>query len=219
MVLLAAALLALVVAAGIVFWSSSQPDSSGASRPLRELPLADLVTRDGRLYAPAESTPFHGRLYQNFPSSEEFPTTPVRKLEIDIHDGKAHGRSVGYFDDGKLEVEEFFTNGVSNGLRTRWDQAGWKKSEEMIEHGQLNGRHMEWHPNGSKAVEMTMKNGQPEGLVEAWYPDGKLKSRTRFSDGKITKREFFPMAGQDPSPQEEPSETPGCTDESGQSQN
>lgn len=203
----------LGLATGLGFWwrsSRTAGEASEASRTLREVLLADLVQRDGRLYAFAETKPFDGRLYENFPNTEEFPTSPVRKLEIEIHDGKAHGRSVGYFDDGKLEVEEFFINGVSNGLRTRWDQGGWKKSEEMIEHGKLNGRHIEWHENGSKAVEMTLKDGQPEGLAETWHPDGKLKSRTRFAAGKITKREFFPEGG--PTlPPEEISGTPSGT--------
>jgi len=177
----------LVLATGLGFWWHSQgtaEDPGEASPTVRELPLAELVKRDGLLYASAETKPFDGRLYENFPNSK-------RKVGIEIHDGKAHGRSVGYFEDGKLEVEEFFVKGVSHGLRTRWDQDGWKKSEEKIVHGKLHGRHIEWCENGSKAVEMTLKDNQPEGLAETWHPDGELKSRTHFVAGKIAEREFF----------------------------
>ena len=166
-----------------------------ASPPPRELTLAELVRRDGRLYAPGESTPFDGVLYENFPGSK-------RKLEIEIRDGRADGRSLGYFENGNLEVEEFFTAGVSHGLRTRWDAEGRKRSEERIEHGKLNGLHLEWHANGAKALAMTLHDNQPEGTAEAWYPDGNLKSRTRFEAGKIVKREFFPAGGQAPPPAE-----------------
>jgi antitoxin component YwqK of YwqJK toxin-antitoxin module len=181
--------LALAIPAGIGIWWHDSKHRAGGTRPvnpvLRELTLAELVKQNGKLYAPAESTPFDGLLYENFPGSK-------RKLEIEIHDGQADGRAVGYFENGKLEVEEFFTAGVSHGLRTRWDREGWKKSQEQIEHGKLNGPHLEWHANGTMAVSMTLKDNQPEGLAEAWYPDGSLKSRTHFVAGKIVKREYFP---------------------------
>jgi antitoxin component YwqK of YwqJK toxin-antitoxin module len=182
------------LAAGLGFWWKAQRDARAARdspRTVRELPLSQLTQRDGRLYASGESQPFDGRLIENFPNTEHFPTT-VRKLEIEIHDGKAHGRSTGYFVNRKREVEENFIAGVSNGLRTRWDETGWKKSEERIEHGKLNGSHVEWHENGKKAVAMTLQDGQPEGLAEAWYPTGEIKSRTRFTAGKIVERQFFP---------------------------
>lgn len=189
-----AAFLVLAVGTVLGFWWHSQrvtDELQGAGQAPRELRLDELTVKDGRLYASGEAKPFEGRLYENFPTAEHFPTT-VRKLEIEIHDGKAHGRSVGYFKDGKHEVEEFFIQGVSHGLRTRWSPEGGKKSEERIEHGKLNGSHIEWHANGKKAMEMTLRDGQPEGLAEAWYPDGKVKSRTRFTAGKVTDREFFP---------------------------
>ena len=183
-------LLALAAAIALCWHGSRHPpeDPRHATPTLRQLTLAQLVDRDGRLYAPGENTPFDGLLYENFPGSK-------RKLEIEIHGGRADGRSVGFFENGKLEVEEFFTAGVSHGLRTRWDEQGWKKSQERIEHGKLNGPHLEWHANGSKAVSMTLKDNQAEGLAEAWYPDGSLKSRTHFVGGKIVKREFFPAGG------------------------
>jgi antitoxin component YwqK of YwqJK toxin-antitoxin module len=194
-----AALLVLAVAAGIGFWWHSQrtaPGAPDAKRALRELRLDQLVSKDGRLYEPGKATPFEGRLYENFPTSEHFPTSN-RKLEIEIHAGKAHGRSVGYFKDGKLEVEEFFIQGVSHGLRTRWSPEGWKKSEERIQQGKLDGPHVEWHSNGRKALEMTLVKGKPDGIAEAWHPAGYLKSRTRFEGGEIVEREFFPDGAQD----------------------
>lgn len=181
--------LVLAVLAGLGLWWHCWKHPAGKAQhtnpPVREFTLAELTNRDGLLYAPGESTPFDGLLYENFPGSK-------RKLEIEIHDGRAHGRSVGYFENGKLEVEEYFTAGVSHGLRTRWDEAGWKKSQEQIEHGKLNGPHLEWYASGTKAVSMTLKDNQPVGLAEAWYPDGRLKCRTHFVAGKIVKREYFP---------------------------
>jgi antitoxin component YwqK of YwqJK toxin-antitoxin module len=203
--------LALLVAIAWSLWPSGD-EQRPIGPPVEVLRNALELRDDQRLYELGAKKPFNGLLVENF--SEE-----QRKMEIEIHDGKAHGHSRGWYDNGQLEVDESFVHGVSNGRRTRWHANGKKRSEADIVDGEIQGDYLEWHENGAKAVEMTMKNGQPEGLVEAWYPDGKLKSRTRFDGGKIAEREFFPMAGQDPSPQEEPSETPGDTDESGQCQN
>lgn len=194
-----------------------------ATRQLIELTQRELSLRDGKLYSANAKTPFTGRLYENYPISESvhepLPSSvkgraskknplSVRKLEIEIRDGKANGRSVGRYENGQIEVEEFFVAGVSHGLRTRWDEAGKKKSEEQIDHGKVNGRQVAWHDNGSKALEMTLRDGQPEGVAEAWYPDGQLKSRTHFAAGKILDREFFSdgPAAAATSENEEPSE-------------
>ena len=182
-----AILLVTATLAGLAYWWHSRGAAvqrRDSHRVVRELSRSQLALRDGRLYAAGDTETFNGRLFENFPNSG-------RKLEIEIRDGKVHGRSLGYFENRKLEVEEFFKEGVSHGLRTRWDDEGRKRSEEQIEHGKLNGRHLEWHDNGSRALEMTLRNGQPEGVAEAWFPSGELKSRTRFAGGKIVEREFF----------------------------
>lgn len=172
--------------AGIRFWLKA-PGEVRVTPP--ELRRSELTLREGRLYAEGDPKPFTGLLYDT-------SSPGVRKLEIEIRDGKAHGRSYGYRENGGLEVEEFFTEGVSHGVRTRWDEQGRKKSTTQIEHGKLNGPYLEWHDNGKKAVEMTLRNDQPEGVAEAWHPNGELKSRTRFVDGKMVERKFFPDSTQ-----------------------
>lgn len=152
---------------------------------LREVVRGDLDLREGVLYVHGAKEPFQGVLIEDFSKG-------VRKLAIDIRQGRADGVSRGWFENGQLEVEETFVAGVSHGLRTRWHANGKKKSEEHIEHGVVTGRYVEWFDNGQKAVEMVLQAGHPEGLAEAWYPDGTRKSQTQFADGKIVKREFFP---------------------------
>lgn len=191
------ALMVAITAVAVAWWLFSMRGTTeleNQEKAHREFMMSQLTLKDGRLFAPGEAQPFDGLLYENFPTSED-DSSPGRKLEIEIRAGMAHGRSVGYFKNHHLEVEEFFTDGVSNGLRTRWDEQGWKKSEEMIEHGTLNGRHVEWHANGKKALEMTMKNGQPDGVAEAWHENGNLKSRSRFVAGKLVERKFFTNQG------------------------
>lgn len=190
-------MLAVLAALGLwIHTHRTANESRNAVHPLRELRMDELIKLEDRMHAAGEAKPFTGRLYENFSTLGD-STTLIRKLEIDIRDGKAHGRSVGYFKDGKPEVEEFFIEGVSDGLRTRWSPEGWKKSEERIEHGKLNGTFIEWHGNGTKALEMTLMEGKPDGTAEAWHPDGQIKSRTRFESGKIIERVFFPERAQE----------------------
>ncbi len=190
--------LLIAVPVGVGVWWNTRgkvdAETPSAVRP-RELAKSALILRDGRLYADAESTPYTGVLFESFPGGK-------RKVNIEIKEGKVNGRSVGYFENSQIEVEEFFTKGISHGLRTRWYENGNKKSEEHIEDGKLNGHHIEWHQNGNKAQEMTMVNGRPEGLAEAWYADGQLKSRAHFKDGKMIDRKFFPANTQPASPKQ-----------------
>lgn len=170
--------------------------------PPPEVLRRDLELREGVLYLHGAKQPFTGLLVEDFSKG-------VRKLEINVRQGRVDGLSRGWFEagghravdakgggmeHGQMEVEETLVAGVSHGLRTRWHPNGQKKSEEHIEHGVVTGGYVEWHDNGQKAVEMTLRGGSPDGLAEAWHPDGTLKSQTRFEGGKIVKREFFPAA-------------------------
>ena len=176
----AAAALLLLCAVLFGLWKWTRP-----APPVRELMRSELDLRDGRLYATGETRPFTGRLVEIY-------TAERRKLEIEIHDGQAHGLSRGWYDDGQIEVEETFVAGISHGPRTRWHQNGAKKSAAQIVNGELEGPYAEWHENGQPAIAMTLHRGQPDGLVEAWHPSGALKSHVRFEQGRQVSRDFWP---------------------------
>ncbi len=151
---------------------------------VRELTIFEVDRRDGLLFAHGEKQPFAGRLIENYSKN-------VRKAQVEIRNGKAHGLSRGWFDNGQMEVEETFVEGVSHGPRTRWHRNGARKSLAQIEHGKIVGEYTEWHENGKMAVRMTLRDGQPDGQIEAWHPSGALKSRVRFEHGKQVSRQFF----------------------------
>lgn len=150
----------------------------------RERYLHELDRRDGMLYPHGEETPFTGLLVQDYEAG-------VRKAAVEIQGGKAHGVSRGWFDNGQLEVQEHFTEGVSHGLRERWYRNGARRCTALIEAGKVQGEYCEWHDNGQLAVRMNVWDGSPEGEVEAWFPSGALKSRVRFEGGKQVSRAFF----------------------------
>jgi antitoxin component YwqK of YwqJK toxin-antitoxin module len=171
-----AALLFLSAIAAVLIWRPAPA--------ARHLTRAELDLREGVLFAKGEGKPFNGVMVERYSADQQ-------KLTIEIANGKAHGLSRGWFENGQLEVEERFANGISHGPRTRWHMTGQKKSEARIEQGQLSGPYVEWHENGTKAVQMELVAGKAEGLAEAWHPSGALKSQTRFRAGEIIERHFF----------------------------
>jgi antitoxin component YwqK of YwqJK toxin-antitoxin module len=178
------ALLALL-AIGVVF--RPQPETVEAT-PATRVVRSDLELRDDqRLYVHGADDPFSGRLIEDFPGGG-------LKLEIEIREGKAHGRSRGWFENGQLEVEETFRDGVSNGRRRRWYANGRHRSEAEIVDGQLEGSYLEWHEGGGKAVEMTLKRGVPDGLARTWHPSGARKSEVMHDSGEIVSRQSWPDA-------------------------
>ena len=167
-----------VILAGLavgVFIFILSGNRSGPKGP-RSLPRSELDLRDGMLYARGETQPFQGQLVAHY-------SDQTRKVAIDVKDGRLHGRSLGWYSNGQMEVEEQFVAGVSHGARTRWHENGNRKSLAQIEQGKVVGLFTEWHENGQKAVEMTLRDGQPDGIVEAWHSNGELKSRLRYENG------------------------------------
>ena len=177
-----AIILTVSVVATILLW----PEDSSQPTVVHERTRDELVLRDGRLHVKEEKAPFKGRLIENYGKD-------ARKLEIPIQEGKAHGLSMGWFEDGQMETQETFVEGVSHGVRTRWYPSGAKKSETTIVDGVANGLHVDWHDNDkdNKAAEATMVDGQAHGLAESWYPSGKLKSRVQLENGNPVSRQFF----------------------------
>ncbi len=184
------ALLAGLVVAGGWAWILHDRHSRAS---IRELPRNELELRDGILYAANETAAFSGRIFEDYRPGR-------RKLEIGIQNGRADGLTRGWYENGQMEVEETFRNGVSNGPRTRWHANGTRKSLAQIVSGEVVGEFLEWHENAQLATRMTVRGGKPSGLAEAWYPGGALRSRTEFKNGEMIGRKEFPDAANAPNP-------------------
>jgi len=166
----------------IAIWLLKGTDGDHGERMLAALDL-----RDDALYLKGSEELFNGLLVEDY-------NRDARKLEISIEAGRAHGVSYGWYDNGQMEVEEFFSKGISDGVRTRWYQNGSKKSEAEVVDGVLIGSFRQWHENGTLAAEMEMKAGNINGIAESWHPSGALKSRVTFIAGVAGEKAFFPDA-------------------------
>ena len=168
----AAALIAVGVA--LVFDGGQRKSSP----PLRELSRSQLELRDGQLFAAGEVVPFNGTLVERYSPDQ-------KRVAIAIRDGKPHGVSRGWYENGEQEVEEHFVAGVSHGKRTRWYEDGSLKSEANIVSGKIEGTFTRWHANGARAAEAQMRAGKPHGVSRAWDRAGTLVGRADLERGRV----------------------------------
>ncbi|MCX6942445.1 MAG: hypothetical protein NTX09_17225 [Verrucomicrobia bacterium] len=88
----------VVVLVALVITGLAWP--SWATRPAPETVLrSDGVLRDGVLYKPTVTVPFAGLLVERW-------TADRRRVEVTIIEGRAHGLSRGWYENGQIEVEE-----------------------------------------------------------------------------------------------------------------
>ncbi|QBG47443.1 toxin-antitoxin system YwqK family antitoxin [Verrucomicrobia bacterium S94] len=117
------------------------------------------------------------------------------RSRTEIVDGVPDGLSQGWFTNGQLQVAEYYTHGVSHGLRTQWYITGEKKSEAEIVRGQIHGRFRRWYKNGQLAEDAGFSNGIPHGISYAWYEDGAKKAEVLMENGVVVKQQFWDEYG------------------------
>ncbi len=155
--------------------------------------LSELDRRDGTFLEKGSSNLYTGWVVERYGDG-------VLKSRTEVVDGRLAGVSEGYYTNGQMQVREFFTNGVSHGVRTKWRMDGSKLSEGEIVAGEFNGVFRKWHENGKLHQRVEMSNGVPQGVSRGWYRSGYLQSRVVLDKGKVVKREDW----QDNEKREEP---------------
>lgn len=170
-------LIALVLV-GMRMWS---PRSTAPSSPSVEHSRAELELRLGRLYLQGQSNLFTGYLVERYPGGE-------LQSRSAISNGVMHGMSEGWYTNGVLALREFFAEGKSHGVRTKWDNFSHKLSETPILQGTIHGVHREWHTNGQLALEVAMVDGKPNGVSRKWNLDASLAGQWVLSNGQVLEK-------------------------------
>lgn len=153
--------------------------------PLREVSRTDLTRTNDRLQVPGESQAFTGWMLDRYPDG-------TLRSKSAVSNGLLQGVSEGWHTNGTIQIREFFVDGVSHGLRTKWSPEGTRISEATVEHGKIQGMFRRWHTNGSLAEEVSMKDDQPDGVAQAFHPDGTLKTRVTLRNGTVVKQDAAP---------------------------
>lgn len=156
----------------------------GPSVELSAVGASELILRDGRLYRTGEASAFTGFMVETYEGGGQ-------KSRTTISNGLLQGLSEGWHTNGQLQVSEFFTEGKSHGVRTKYYNSGKKLSEATIVEGKIEGQFRRWHENERLAERIEMKNGVPHGVSFAYFPSGYLKAQTILSNGATVTQKFW----------------------------
>ena len=157
------------------------PTTPVKTPPLKERLRSELVLRDGCLLD--HGTPFTGAVLECYENGQ-------MKSRSGVSNGLLEGLSEGWFTNGELQVSEYFTKGVSNGLRTKYHENGKKLSEANVATGTIDGLYQRWHENGILAERVHLINGVPDGEAASYFPDGSLKAQVRLDHGTVVEQRF-----------------------------
>jgi len=95
------------------------------------------------------------------------------RYEWHYKDGKQHGISKGWNQDGTLKHRMTWENGEKNGLYTRWFPDGQKEREGNLRKGGQVGLWKYWSPDGKESSELVWAEvigGMPQdGVIKNWY--------------------------------------------------
>ena len=90
-----------------------------------------------------------------------------------------------YGDDGKLQSESNYQNGLVHGFSNSYHSNGVQATKTVFSNGEKAGTETWWGDNGLKSYEANFVDGQINGLETIWSEDGSISSQLRYSDGKL----------------------------------
>jgi antitoxin component YwqK of YwqJK toxin-antitoxin module len=158
-------------------WWISQQQQPAPVEVERELLLSLVSRSNDMMFASGATEPFTGSVVEYYKNGQ-------LKSKTEVAEGKLQGVSHGYFTNGQMQVEEFFTNGVSHGVRKKWHMNGTLLSEGEIMGGKFHGAFKKYHENGKLAQEVMLSNGVPHGVSRAWDTNGTLLNTVEMRNGE-----------------------------------
>ena len=176
-------LVLLVTLACVVSLLAGCSDSQPAVVP--EINLEVLLKVGDEMIDPSTQQPFTGAVLDYYPNGDDLRSRSMMQA------GKLHGLSTGYSQEGRVEIEENFENGVSHGERKRFFADGSLASLEKIANGQFQGTTTKWHENGQMSESIPYQNGQPHGTALGWFEDGSLKTKVILDKGQVVEQKFW----------------------------
>jgi len=100
-------------------------------------------------------------------------------------EGKPHGKTKFYYDNGKLDTEIDYTGGIKNGLSIAYSKSGKVIEEINFKDDSFHGTLTEFWPNGKKLHQTNFDMNTKHGKHESWYESGIKQSEMTYVDGII----------------------------------
>ena len=88
------------------------------------------------------------------------------------------------YENGKLEYEDPFIDGVRNGTLKFYYESGKLRTIANYKDGKKNGLYEHYYQNEKVMHKEYYKDGNTDGLLENYYPNGQIKSKFNYKDGK-----------------------------------
>jgi len=114
-------------------------------------------------------------------------------------DGVEHGPAKGWFESGQLEFEAFKENGLVQGLVKNYYENGNLRIENNFIDQVKEGEEKLYYDTGQLAELNNYQNNQLNGLVEFYSEEGDLTDKVKYINGKISfdQNELDKMSVQD----------------------
>ncbi|MFD1294979.1 toxin-antitoxin system YwqK family antitoxin [Lutibacter holmesii] len=96
------------------------------------------------------------------------------------------GECKTYFNNGKINKIENYSNGKLNGTYKMFYENGQLKVSSNYKDGQKNGEFISYHENGQLMVSANYRDGQPDGKFKSFYENGTLNMSGSFTNGEQT---------------------------------
>lgn len=107
------------------------------------------------------------------------------EIESEFKEGILDGVSKSYYKNNKLEMEGSYTEGRKNGVFKEYYENGKIKSEINYSYDLKEGLAKTYYSNGNVEAEGNFENGEEIGTTRVYYENGKLKEEIPYTKGVI----------------------------------
>lgn len=107
------------------------------------------------------------------------------KGECFYKEGKIHGPSTYYSEEGKILARGWFIENKRQGKNYQYYPSGRFFSIKRYKDGESHGKQEYFYESGGKKTTMCFIKGKLEGSVRLYYPGGELKREIHFKNGAL----------------------------------
>lgn len=118
-----------------------------------------------------------------------------KKFEGELKNGKQHRKWSWWYENGQKKGEIEFRDGKIHGKETWWWKTGKKRVEREFRDGKQNGKGTKWYENGQKEQEGEFRDGIPYGKATLWYKNGQKESEMEWRDGELISEKCWDKDG------------------------
>ena len=108
-----------------------------------------------------------------------------REEEKQYKNGKLHGRSTRWYENGQKASENNYKDAKPHGLWALWSENGLRRTQKHYQDEKLHGRATRWYENGQKMEEKHYQKDKLHGRATRWYENGQKEKEVNYKKGKL----------------------------------